>query len=128
MKIESYVLLFVGFFFGLVGLVYWLWSHEDAGSVMLLGTFLLGSVPGFYYLCGRGGCAHGLRTIPTRRSRTGRALSELSRSSIWPFVLRSRRDFCRLGVRVRAWTLGWASSLPSRLVGVVYESRRGGLV
>jgi len=42
MKIESYVFLFVGFFFGLVGLVYWLLSYEDAGSTMLLGTFLLG--------------------------------------------------------------------------------------
>ena len=30
MKVESYVLLFVGIFFGIVGAVYWLWSHEDA--------------------------------------------------------------------------------------------------
>ena len=42
MKVESYVLLFVGIFFGLVGLTYWLMSSEDAGTVMLLGTFLFG--------------------------------------------------------------------------------------
>ncbi len=49
MKVEALFLLFLGVFFGLVGLVYWFWSYEDGGSVMLLGTALLGFLPGLYY-------------------------------------------------------------------------------
>ena len=75
MKVESYVLLFVGIFFGIVGAVYWLWSHEDAGSVMLLGTFLLGSVPGFYYLWWSRRMRRDPRTILRPLSRTGPGLS-----------------------------------------------------
>jgi len=49
MKWESLFLLFLGAFFGLVGLVYWFWSYEDGGGTMLLGTCLLGFLPGGYY-------------------------------------------------------------------------------
>ncbi len=42
MKIEALFLLFLGVFFGIVGLVYWFWSYEDGGGMMLLGTSLLG--------------------------------------------------------------------------------------
>ena len=49
MKVESLFLLFLGAFFGIVGLVYWFWSYEDGGGVMLLGATLLGFLPGLYY-------------------------------------------------------------------------------
>ena len=128
MKIESYVLLFVGFFFGLVGLVYWLWSHEDAGSVMLLGTFLLGSVPGFYYLW----WSRRMRPRPsddpdaTLEDGAG-VVGAFPGSSIWPFVLGLGATFVALAFVFGAWTLGVGLFLAvAALVGVVYESRSGG--
>ena len=41
MKISAIFLLFLGAFFGIVGLVYWFWSYEDGGGVMLLGVTLV---------------------------------------------------------------------------------------
>ena len=31
------MLLFLGVFFGIVGLVYWFWSYDDGGGMMLAG-------------------------------------------------------------------------------------------
>jgi hypothetical protein len=130
MKLEAYVFLFVGCFFGLVGLVYWLWSHEDAGSLMLLGTFLLGCVPGTYYLWWS-------RRMPERPEDNPDASLEdgagvvgaFPGSSIWPFVLGLGATFVAAALVFGAWTLGVGLFLAvSALVGVVYESRRGGLV
>ena len=50
MRVEAIILLFLGVFFGIVGLVYWFWSYDDGGGMMLLGTSLLGFLPGSYYL------------------------------------------------------------------------------
>ncbi|MFZ2057010.1 MAG: cytochrome c oxidase subunit 4 [Acidimicrobiales bacterium] len=130
MKIESYVFLFVGFFFGLVGLVYWLLSYEDAGSTMLFGTFLLGSVPGFYYLWWS-------RRMSPRPADDPRASVEdgagvvgaFPGSSIWPFVIGIGATFVALALVFGAWTLAVGLFLVvASLVGVIYESRRGGLV
>jgi len=56
MKIESYVFLFRRLLLRpRPGSSTWLaQATQDAGSTMLLGTFLLGSVPGFYYSGGHG--------------------------------------------------------------------------
>ena len=49
MRVSAVFLLFLGLFFGLMGLVYWFWAYEDGGAVMLLGATLLGFLPGGYY-------------------------------------------------------------------------------
>jgi hypothetical protein len=50
-------------------------------------------------------------------------------SSIWPFVLGMGATFVAAALVFGAWTLGVGLFLAvSALVGVVYESRRGGLV
>ena len=49
MKVESLFLLFLGAFFGIVGLIYWFWGYDDGGGIMLLGATLLGFLPGLYY-------------------------------------------------------------------------------
>ena len=50
-------------------------------------------------------------------------------SSIWPFVLGLGATFVALAFVFGAWTLGVGLFLAvAALVGVVYESRRGGLV
>ncbi len=46
MRIEGLLLIGVAIFFGVVGLVYWFTSYEDAGFLMLIGTVLLGLLPG----------------------------------------------------------------------------------
>ena len=49
MKVESLFLLFLGAFFGGVGIWYWFWGYDDGGGIMLLGATLLGFLPGSYY-------------------------------------------------------------------------------
>ncbi len=130
MKIEAYVLLFVGLFFGAVALVYWLLSYEDAGSIMLFGSFLLGLLPGSYYYWWS-------RRMKPRPEDSDDATIEdgagvigaFPGSSIWPFVLGMAAMFTGLALVFGAWTLplGFALGIAA-LVGVIYESRRGGLV
>ena len=130
MKIESYVFLFVGFFFGLVGLVYWLLSYEDAGSTMLLGTFLLGSVPGFYYFWWSRRMSPRPADDPKASVEDGAGVvGAFPGSSIWPFVIGIGATFVALALVFGAWTLAVGLFLVvASLVGVIYESRRGGLV
>jgi hypothetical protein len=130
MKYEAYVFLFVGTFFGLVGLVYWLVSHEDAGSIMLLGTFLLGCVPGSYYLWWSRRMRERPEDNPDASLEDGAGVvGAFPGSSIWPFVLGMGATFVAAALVFGAWTLGVGLFLAvSALVGVVYESRRGGLV
>jgi len=47
-KTESRIFLGVTVFFVVIGLVYWFTSYEDAGSVMLAGSAVLGVVAGGY--------------------------------------------------------------------------------
>src|SRR6202035_1223741 len=49
MRIEAIFMLGIGVFFGIVGIVYWFTSYEDAGFLMLIGTTGLGLLPGAYY-------------------------------------------------------------------------------
>jgi hypothetical protein len=130
MKNESYVLLFVGFFFGLVAIVYWLTSFEDAGSVMLVGTFLLGTVPGVYYFWWSRRMAPRPEDNPNATVEDGAGVvGAFPGSSIWPFVLGFGATFVALAMVFGAWTLAVGLFLAvAALVGVIFESRRGGLV
>ena len=130
MKNESYVLLFVGFFFGCVGLAYWFLSYEDAGSVMLFGTFLLGTLLGFYYLWWARRMKPRPEDDPNASVEDGAGvIGAFPGSSIWPFVLGFGATFVGLALVFGAWTLGVGLFLAvTALVGVIYESRRGGLV
>ena len=130
MKLEAYLLLFVGLFFGCVGLAYWLLSYEDAGSVMLLGTFLLGCVPGGYYLWWSRRMRPRPEDDPNASLEDGAGVvGAFPGSSIWPFVLGFGATFVALALVFGAWTLGVGLFLAvAALVGIIYESRRGGLV
>ncbi len=48
MRYESRIYLGVGSFFVVVLLVYFLWSHESTGSVLLFASAALGIMPGLY--------------------------------------------------------------------------------
>jgi hypothetical protein len=130
MKTEAYLLIFVGVFFGCVGLVYWLLSYEDAGSMMLLGSFLLGCVPGGYYLWWSRRMRPRPEDDPDASLEDGAGVvGAFPGSSIWPFVLGLGATFVALALVFGAWTLGVGLFLGvAALVGIVHESRRGGLV
>ena len=49
MKVESKFLLLLGLFFGAMCAVYWTWSLENAGGVMMFCGMLLCFLPGSYY-------------------------------------------------------------------------------
>ena len=40
MKVEAKILLGLGVFFGIMCAVYWIWSHENAGGVMMFAGML----------------------------------------------------------------------------------------
>jgi hypothetical protein len=131
LKQESLILLLLGLFFGLMGIVYWVWSGEDGGGMMLLGAFLLGMLPGFYYLWWyrqTKGNRPEDRDDATVADGAG-VVDSFPSSSIWPFVF-------GMGcfVAVLALTFGNWFAVPAgglliwSMAGFTAESRRGGNV
>jgi hypothetical protein len=130
MKLEGQLLIGVGIFFGIVGLIYWIWSSEDAGGLMLLGTTLLGLVPGSYYLWWhrRIGYRPEDRDDATIEDGAG-VINTFPGSSIWPFILGVGAFFTLLALVFGAWLIFIGLSLILiAAVGATAESRRGGSV
>lgn len=144
MKIEAMFLLFLGVFFGIVGTVYWFWSYEDGGTMMLVGTAALGFLPGLYYFFwhkrfgGRKfffwGRAPGAGDRPSDSDDATIAegagvIDSFPSSSIWPFVLGMGAFMTVLALVFGSWLafLGVPLILTA-LTGVTAESRRGGHV
>ncbi|HEY7947511.1 MAG TPA: cytochrome c oxidase subunit 4 [Acidimicrobiales bacterium] len=130
MRIEALFLIGIAVFFGIVGAVYWFWAYEQGGTMMLVGTTLLGLLPGAYYFW------WSRRMTPRPEDRTDATVAEGSgvigsfpNSSIWPFVLGMGLFLVVLAAVFGLWLLapGFALVL-SALVGVTVESRRGGAV
>jgi len=129
-RIEALFLIGIAVFFAIVGSVYWFWSYEQGGTMMLAGTTLLGLVPGSYYLW----WSH--RMKPRPEDRTDATMEEGSgvigsfpNSSIWPFVLGMGLFLVVLSMVFGLWLLAPGFSLViSALIGVTVESRRGGTV
>jgi hypothetical protein len=144
MKVESLFLIFLGAFFGIVGLVYWFWSYEDGGGLMLLGVTLLGFVPGLYYFFWHRrfeghkyffwGKIKGAGDRPEDRDdaemKDGAGnIGSFPGSSIWPFVMGMGAFMAVLALVFGTWLLFIAVPLIlTALTGVTAESRRGGNV
>lgn len=130
MRIEALFLIGIAVFFGLVGAIYWFWSYEQGGTVMLAGTTLLGLLPGSYYLW------WSRRMKPRPEDRTDASIEEgggvigsFPNSSIWPFILGMGLFLIVLSTVFGLWLLAPGASLVlSALIGVTVESRRGGTV
>ncbi|HTT87554.1 MAG TPA: cytochrome c oxidase subunit 4 [Acidimicrobiales bacterium] len=130
MRIEALFLLGVAVFFGIVGIIYWFWGYEQGGTVMLVGTTLLGFVPGSYYFW------WSRRMRPRPEDRTDATIEEGSgvigsfpSSSVWPFVLGMGLFLMVLSIAFGLWLFAPGVALViSSLVGVTVESRRGGAV
>ncbi|MDA8183098.1 MAG: aa3-type cytochrome oxidase subunit IV [Acidimicrobiales bacterium] len=130
MKIEASFLLGVAAFFGVVAVGYWFWSYEPAGTAMLVGTVLLGFVPGSYYYWWSRRMKPRPEDLPDATVEQGSgAIGTFPGSSIWPFVLGMGLFLIVLALVFGAWLLAPGGALVvSALVGVTAESRRGGTV
>jgi len=130
MRIEALILLGVGLFFGIVGTIYWFTAYEDGGTMMLVGTCLLGLLPGGYYFYWHRRMGHRPedREDATMEEGAG-VVGSFPGSSIWPFVLGLGAFFAVLALAFGVWLLGIGATLVvSALIGVTAESRRGGHV
>jgi hypothetical protein len=144
MKVEALFLLFLGVFFGIVGLIYWFWSYEDGGGLMLLGVTLLGFVPGLYYFFWHRRF-HGHKYFfwgrikavgdrpedhPDAEMKDGAGnVGSFPGSSIWPFVMGMGAFMTVLALVFGTWLLFLGVPLIiTALTGVTAESRRGGNV
>ena len=130
MKVEAYVLIFIGAFFAVVCGCYWFLSYETSGTLMLLGAVLLGFVPGGYYFWWS-------RRMHPRAEDDENATMEdgagvvgaFPSSSVWPFVLGIGAASVGLSLVFGFWTaiVGFVLGAAA-VMGVIHESRRGGLV
>jgi hypothetical protein len=129
-KIEALFLIGVGVFFGIVGAIYWFTSYEDGGTMMLVGTCLLGLVPGSYYLFWHRKMGNRLEDRDDATIEEGAGvISSFPGSSIWPFVLGMGAFMTVLAFAFGIWFIFPAVGLIlTALVGVTAESRRGGNV
>ena len=130
MRVEALLLIGVAVFFAITGAVYWFLSYEDAGFLMLIGTVLLGLLPGSYYLW------WSTRMKPRPEDRQDGTIEEGSGvigtfpgSSIWPFVMGMGLFLVALSAVFGFWLLAPGGALViSAVTGYTAESRRGGNV
>ncbi len=129
MRIEALFLLFLGAFFGVVGLVYWFWSYEDGGGVMLLGATLLGFLPGSYYFFWHRRMGNRVEDRDAEIAEGAGEIDSFPGTSIWPFVMGMGAFLTVLGLVFGSWLLFLGIPLIlTALTGVTAESRRGGQV
>ena len=128
MKQEAKILLGLGLFFGIMCAVYWTWSLENAGGIMMFAGMTLGFLPGSYYYWWS-------RRIPTRPEDDENATMESGAghvdafpgSSIFPFTLGAGAFFVVLSLVFGVWLLVPGLSLVIwAMIGGVAEGRRGG--
>jgi hypothetical protein len=130
MRLESLILLGVGIFFGIVGVIYWFTSYEDAGTLMLLGTCLLGLLPGSYYYFWHRRMGARLEDRPDASIEEGEGvIDSFPSTSIWPFVLGMGALLTLNGLVFGVWlVIPGVCLIVTALIGVTAESRRGGTV
>jgi len=127
-RVEAKLLLGLGLFFGLMCAVYWNWSLENAGGVMMFAGMLLGFLPGGYYYWWSRRMKPRPEDDPQATQAQGAGVvGAFPGTSIWPFTMGMGAFFCVLGLVFGIWMLvpglglfGWA------LFGGTAEGRRGG--
>ena len=130
MKAEAKLMLGLGLFFGLMCVVYWNWSLENAGGVMMFAGMLLGFLPGgyFYWWSRRMKARPEDDPYATQAGGAG-VIGSFPGTSIWPFTMGMGAFLVVLALVFGIWFLipglalaGWA------VIGGTSEGRRGGKV
>src|SRR5579884_3466189 len=127
MRVYSLFLVGTGAFFGAIGIVYWFFSYEDGGFLMLIGATLLGLFPGSYYLWWSYHSKRQADDDPDADVAEGAGdIGSFPASSIWPFILGMGAMFACLTFIFGLWTAPIATALIlSGAIGGTVESRRG---
>lgn len=104
MRNESRIYLGVGSFFVVILLVYFFWSHESTGSVLLLASAGLGLLPGLYI----GWWSRRMKPRPEDVSVVEPAdisgvIGQFPENTIFPFVLGAGVWFVALGFVYGVW-------------------------
>jgi len=128
MKVEAKVLLALGVFFGLMCAVYWNWSLENAGGVMMFAGMLLCFLPGAYYYWWSRRMAERPEDNPQATQAEGAGfVGTFPGSSIFPFVLGVGAFFVVLSLVFGIWMLVPGLGLAFwAFIGGTSEGRRGG--
>ncbi len=130
MRTEARVMITVAIFFGVIAICYWFTSYEDAGTVMLTASCLLGTLPGLYYLW----WSHRMTPRPEDRDDAtiedgAGVVGAFPGSSIWPLVLGLGFATMTLAFVFGVWLAAPAMAIiVSGAIGGTMESRRGGKV
>jgi len=127
-RIEAKLLLFLGLFFGVMCAVYWTWSLENAGGVMMFSGMLLCFLPGSYYFWWSRRIKVRPEDNPNATQESGAGfVGTFPGSSIFPFVLGMGAFFVVLALVFGIWLLvpGFALAIWA-LLGGTSEGRRGG--
>lgn len=130
MKVERGTYLVIGIFFVVIMVIYFLWSGEAGGTIMLFAAAGLGIMPGLYMAW------WARRMAPRPEDRDDATLEDGSgavgafpSNTIWPFVFGMGAALTGLSLVFGSWlaVVGVAFILSTAL-NVSLESRRGGTV
>ena len=128
MRVEAKVLLYLGLFFGIMNAVYWNWSLENAGGVMMFAVMLLCFLPGsYYYFWSRRMKARPEDDPNATQAEGAGFIGTFPGTSIWPFTLGMGAFFVVLALVFGIWFLVPGLGLAVwALFGGTAEGRRGG--
>jgi hypothetical protein len=129
MKVEAQFLLFLSAFGAMIAAIYWFTAYDDGGGIMLVGTCLLGLLPGGYYYWWSKRMTPRAEDNPRAEPGDGAGVvGTFPSSSIWPFVLGMGATMVALSLVFGFWTALFGLTLGiSAVVGVIAESRNGGI-
>ncbi len=128
MKIEGTILIILAVFGAVIAAIYWFTGYEDGGTVMLVGTSLLGLMPGSYYLWWSKRMRARPEDDPNASVAAGSGVvGAFPHSSIWPFVFGLGAAMVGLALVFGVWTAIFGIVLGvTAVLGIISESRRGG--
>lgn len=120
----------IGSFFFVIMVIYFLWSGEAGGSIMLFAAAGLGIMPGLYMAW------WARRMLPRPEDRSDATLQEGSgavgafpSNTIWPFVFGMGAGLTGLGLVFGAWlAVAGLAFIVSTAINVTLDSRRGGTI
>ncbi|MHB8456780.1 MAG: aa3-type cytochrome oxidase subunit IV [Acidimicrobiales bacterium] len=130
MRTEALILLVLAGFITVVAAVYWFWSGETSGTAMLIGSALLGFLPGGYYYWWSRRMKPQAQDDPNAEREDGAGVvGAFPSSSIWPFVLGMAAASVGLSLVFGFWSaiFGFVLAIAA-VIGVIRESRRGGVI
>lgn len=126
MRTEARVFLGVTVFFVIIGLIYWFTSYEDAGSVMLGASAVMGVVAGGAIMVLSRGAPTRTEDDPDATIAEGAGpVAVFPTQSIWPFAVGLSAAVAASGFAFGAWlVLIGAGALTVTLICWILEARR----